>query len=456
VNPVVLFLVVVLTLSLGVAWVWWRVLKRTGESTASAPEEDLVGSNVAVYRDQLAELERDWQQGVLNEAEYTSARDELSRRLLEDAQLGADSGSRQSSRARAAAGAAAPSPRARRWLAIGLAFYIPLAGLGLYGWLGQPLALDPVALSQGGPDHAVDPAKLTEMVAMLEQRLTDEPQQVDGWLMLARVQRARERFDASAQAFARALSLSANEDVAIERAEVLARGRGSFEGEPWQIIQGVLKADPDHEGARLLAGSAAYSEGRYAAALMHWKRVQSRMAAGAPDKAELDDAIAQAEARLSAEAGTNTGGLMPQQAAGRAPAAPVAQGAGATAGPGLSSVPGAAAARITGRVVLAPGLSTQVSPGDTVFIYATPAQGSRMPLAIVRTTVGQLPFNFVLDESTAMNPQASLAGQTQVTLRARISSTGDALSKPGDLGAMKTPVSVGTTGVELKIEGPMP
>lgn len=270
--------------------------------------------------------------------------------------------------------------------------------------------------------------------------------------MLARVQRARERFEESAQAYARALRLSANDDVAIERAEVLARGRGSFEGEPWQIIQGVLKADPDHEAARLLAGSAAYSEGRYAVALMHWKRVQSRMAVDAPDKAELDDAIAQAEAKLGTQPGGPVGVPNAEQAAGRAPPASVAQGTGTSAGPGASS----ASTRITGRVVLAPALTAKVSPGDTVFIYATPTQGSRMPLAIVRTTVGQLPFNFVLDESTAMNPQVSLAGQTQVTLRARISSTGNAMSQPGDLGVMKTPVSVGATGVELKIEGLSP
>ena len=451
-NPVVLFLVVVLALSVGVAWVWWRVLKRAAGSTPDASEGDRVGSNVAVYREQLAELERDWQQGTLSEPEFTQARDEISRRLLEDAQLAADTGPRLSSREPSAAVGSAPSTRSRRWLAVGLAVYLPLAGLGLYGWLGQPLALDPVALSSGEPEHNVDPAKLTEMVAKLEQRLREEPQQLDGWLMLARVQRVRERFDESAQAFARALSLSANDDVAVERAEVLARGQGSFEGEPWQIIQGVLKADPDHEGARLLAGSAAYSEGRYAVALMHWKRVQSRMAAGAPDKAELDDAVAQAEARLGTQPGSKTGGPGPDPAAGRASTASAAQGAGASAGAGAPS----ASTRITGRVALAPGLASRVSPGDTVFIYATPTQGSRMPLAIVRTTVGQLPFNFVLDESTAMNPQVSLAGQTQVTLRARISSTGNAMSQPGDLGVIKTPVSVGATGVELKIEGPLP
>ena len=442
-NPLVLFLVVVLALSIAIAVVWWWVLKRSPESSLETSEEDPVGSNVAVYREQRAELERDWQQGLVSEADYVASRDELARRLLEDAQSPTGPAASQAgARSHASAAATARSPGGHRWLALGLAFYLPLAALGLYGWLGQPLALDPATLAQGHPDPAVDPSKLTEMVDKLEQRLRDEPQQVEGWIMLARVQRARERFEEAAQAYARALALTASDDVAIERAEVLARGRGSFEGEPWQIIQGVLKSDPDHEGARLLAGSAAYSEGRYALALTHWTRVRSRMAADAPDRAELDEAIAQAQSKLGAQPGGAMGG------------GPIGPSAVAPGAAGPSAPP--AAVRITGRVTLSPSLASRVSAGDTVFIYATPAQGSRMPLAIVRTTVGQLPFQFVLDESTAMSPQASLAGQSQVTLRARISSTGDAMPKPGDLGVVKTPVSVGATGVELKIEGPLP
>jgi cytochrome c-type biogenesis protein CcmH len=448
VNPVVLFLVCALALSVAVAAVWWWVLRRAPESPIDGGEADPVGSNVAVYRDQLAELEREWAQGSVSAQSYQASRDELSRRLLEDARAGESARTQRPS-----AGAAATpgmSARGRRWLAIGFLFYLPLAGLGLYGWLGQPLALDPVALSQGEPDHAVDPAKLADMVAKLEQRLQDEPQQVDGWIMLARVQRARERFEESAKAYGRALSLSANDDVAIERAEVLARGQGGFDGEPWQVIERVLKADPDHVNARLLAGSAAYSEGRYALALTHWRHVQSRMAPNAPDRAELDEAVAQAEAKLPTAKGGASQAAGATGASASAPLAPAATPAKPRAADNTPS------ARITGRVVLAPGLAARVSPGDTVFIYATPAQGSRMPLAVVRTTVSQLPFNFVLDESSAMGPQASLAGQTQVTLRARISSTGDAMPKPGDLGVMKPSVSVGANGVELKIEGPLP
>ena len=449
----VLFAGVALALCFGVAAVWWWTLRRSSAAAIQPAEGDPVGSNVAVYREQLADLEREREQGSLSELEYTTSRDELTRRLLEDAQAAAVSTAPSHSR-ESVSTTSITSARTGRWLALGLAVYLPLMGWGLYGWLGQPVALDPVAAAQGEPEHAVDPSKLADMVAKLEQRLREEPQQVEGWVMLGRVQRARERFDESAQAYARALSLSANDDVAIERAEVLARGRGSFEGEPWQIILGVLKADPDHEGARLLAGSAAFSEGRYAVALTHWKRVQSQLSADSPDKAELDEAIAQAQARLG---GAPTA---PASAPAQAPANTVASSANTSNAANATSASGrsatAANARITGRIVLAPSLAARVSPGDTVFIYATPAEGSRMPLAIVRTTVAQLPFNFVLDESSAMSPQASLAGQTQVTLRARISSTGDAMSKPGDLGVVKSAVKVGATGVELKIEGPLP
>jgi cytochrome c-type biogenesis protein CcmH len=438
VNPVVLFLIQILLLSLLVVGVWWWVLRRdTAPEHDDAPDQSR--SNVQVYRDQLSDLERDWNQGVLSESEYRSTRDELTRRLLEDTDAAGQAA--QGHAGARAAGVVDSQRRQRRWLAIGLALYLPLASLGLYGWLGQPLALDPVALSQGEPDHAIDPAKLSEMVAKLEQRLQDEPQQVDGWVMLARVQRARDRLEEADKAYARALALSANDDIAIERAEVLARLRGGFEGEPWQIIERVIRVDPEHVNARLLAGSAAYAEGRYDVALQHWMKVQGRLPAGSPEAPALEEAIQQARAKL--------GPSVSAQMAGSA-----TTGAASASG-GVSRPQSAGSARIAGRVSLAPSLVSRVAPTDTVFIYATPTQGSRMPLAIARVTVSQLPYSFVLDESSAMNPQATLAGQQEVTVRARISSTGDAMPKPGELGVLKTPVKVGAQGLELRIEGPL-
>jgi len=101
------------------------------------------------------------------------------------------------------------------------------------------------------------------------------------------------------------------------------------------------------------------------------------------------------------------------------------------------------AERIAGRVSLDPSLASQVSSKDTVFIYANAADGPRMPLAIVRTTVDKLPYDFVLDDSMAMNPQMKLSSISSVMVRARISRSGNAMAQPGDLGVSAGPIKPG-------------
>jgi cytochrome c-type biogenesis protein CcmH len=86
-----------------------------------------------------------------------------------------------------------------------------------------------------------------------------------------------------------------------------------------------------------------------------------------------------------------------------------------------------------------------------VFVYATPVAGSRMPVAIVRTTADKLPFDFVLDDSTAMNPSAKLSSMDEVTVRVRISKSGQAMAQPGDYGVSLTPVKLGSKGLNLMV-----
>lgn len=417
-NDLTLFLTCALALVAGVVAVLARTVWRASQQQPQA-SVDPVRANAQVYREQLAELEREHAQGTLSAAEYQQTRDELTRRLLEDEQT-------------IAAPAVAPLASARwvRTTLAGLVVVVPLAALLVYGVLGQPAGLDPAALAQSEPHEGLDPKKMAEMADKLQRRMEETPNEVQGWVMLGRVRRAMAQFDAAAQAYGKALALSRDDDVAIERAEVLAQAhQGSFEGEPWQIIQAVLRANPDQLSALLLAGSASYAEGRYEQALKHWQRARAQMPADAPDLPALDDALGQVRTKL---------GIGLADAA--APSAPAQASASGTA------------SRITGTLRLAASQQPRVSPSDTVFIYATPADGSRMPLAIVRTTVAALPYAFTLDDSSAMS-QANLSSVAQVTLRARISKTGDAKAQPGDLGVVLTPVRTGTQGVQLTIEG---
>jgi len=418
----VLVVIAVLAVSL------WRgsrqgaVLASHLQDAAAAPAQ----ANAAVYREQLAELEREYQLGNLNDEELQIARDELAHRLLED--VGPDA---------LALDTPHDTPRAvtpvvwrKPWILISsLVFVVPVSAMLMYAVLGQPAALDPMALKQGVDNTAeVTPEKLTEMATALTRRLQDEPNSVEGWIMLGRVQRARGQFAEADEALRKALNLSQDDNLAIERAEVLAqKNGGDFAGEPWAIIQRVLTADPHHLNALFLAGSASYSEQNFRSALRFWERAREVVPADSPDAPELDRAIAEARDKM-----------------GLPSSPPRAADASTTSA-------ASAQTRISGRVSLIKELADKAAPTDTVFVYATAVSGSRMPVAIVRTTVANLPFDFVLDDSTSMNPSAKLSSLAEVTVRVRISKSGQAMAQPGDLGVSVSPVKLGSSGLNLMV-----
>ena len=106
---------------------------------------------------------------------------------------------------------------------------------------------------------------------------------------------------------------------------------------------------------------------------------------------------------------------------------------------------------VSGRVTLSPELNGKVSPDDTVFILARAANGPRMPLAVFRKQVKDLPMDFTLDDSMAMRPQMKLSNFPEVVVAARVSRTGHAVTQPGDYEGVSAPVKPGTTGIKIEI-----
>ena len=433
---------------------WRGAQAGANAQAAQATQNDPVQTNAAVYRDQLAELDEERAQGLLSDHEWQLSRDELAARLLQDVgEQGSASTPPSKTAAAASTHLASASSFTKPWvLLFSFVVLIPTSSLVLYSLLGQPAALDPLAISQGldNPED-ITPEKLTTMATALMRRLQDEPNSMEGWVMLARVQRARAHFDEAAAALRKALTLSRDDDLQIELAEILAQqNNGVFAGEPWTIIQKVLATDPHHVNALLLGGSAAYSEQNFQAALRFWERAREVVAADSPDAPELDRAIAEARNKLGLPA-------IPARAMAGDKNAPHKSAGPASASTNASNSANATASsaqrveRISGRVSVAPDLANKVAPTDTVFIYATPVSGSRMPLAIVKITANQLPYDFVLDDTTAMNPSAKLSGMDEVTVRARISKSGNAMQQPNDLGVSVTPVKPGSAGLNLMV-----
>jgi cytochrome c-type biogenesis protein CcmH len=133
---------------------------------------------------------------------------------------------------------------------------------------------------------------------------------------------------------------------------------------------------------------------------------------------------------------------------------PAETGISPVAGQATLPKPGPAAAAgqtVSGRVTLAAALAKKVEPTDTVFVVARAPQGSRMPLAVLRKQVKDLPLQFTLDDSLSMSPVGKLSTAGQVIVSARISKSGNAMLEPGDWGGQTKPVAVGTQGLSIEI-----
>ena len=102
-------------------------------------------------------------------------------------------------------------------------------------------------------------------------------------------------------------------------------------------------------------------------------------------------------------------------------------------------------------MTLDPALAAQTAPGDSVFVFARAANGSRMPLAVQRARVKDLPLAFRLDDSMAMAPGMNLSSASQLTVGARISKSGTAIAQPGDLAGEATGVAPGANNIAIRI-----
>ena len=405
-NASMLFVLIALGIALCVAVVFLWVLLRERKPVTQASQAK---ANAKVYRDQILDLDREHDSGHISDQEWQQSRDELSLRLLEDTSAVDDP--------------AAKAEKPAIWTAVVLAVALPLGSMGLYMWVGQPEALNPLALKT--PDQ-VDPKDLVKMAQTLAEKLQAKPDNLQGWVMLGRTYRTLENFDAALNAYDSALKLSADDDLKLERIEIIAmQRRGQFEGEPWNVIREILQRDPQHFGALLTAGSASFAEGKFADALKYWEQARKPLDANNPDLEGLESAIAAVRERL---------GMPPTKAT---PAA-------------------ASGLNVTGQVNLSASLKSKASPNDVVFMYATPANGDRMPLAIFKTTVSQLPLNFTLDDSTAMTPDRKLSAAGEVMVKVRVSKSGNAMPQSGDLSGSLGPVKVGAKGLKLEIKDQIP
>lgn len=414
---------------------------------------------IAAARKKLFALKARHDAGTIEAAQYDVQRSRIEREIGDALVAGPD--------------AAAPEPDgtrrpSKRLLAGTAAFVLAVAAAG-YAFTGSPTLASlragdskpGAALSAAAPDPAASDSResglqqIAAMVETLAQRMKERPEDAEGWTMLARSYTVLGRYTEALPAYRRAAELQpANASLLADYADAVAATKGNvINPESAALIERALAADPKNPKALALAGTVAYERGDYAGAIARWQR----MLEGVPPESQLgtqvQSSIDEARTRLGSSAAsvptaraatpTATATATEAQAQVQAPALPRA-----SAPPALS----AAESSVTGSVTLAPELAAQASKDDTVFVFARP-EGGRMPLAVLRAKVADLPLTFKLDDSMAMAPTAPrLSGAKSVVVGARISKSGNAIAQPGDLaGEAAAPVTPGAKGIAIRI-----
>lgn len=289
------WLVCAVLLVIAFAFVLPTALQRGGKSQRTIADERKL-ANIAIYRDQLSELEADLKNGIVSQEQFAQDREEIERRLLEDT-AGASTTTRKA--------AAVPAPS--RGTAYTIAFGLPLFAVLLYFLIGTPDGITGTPQVTEPPRAAAPSGERTQEqieanVAKLAERLKTNPADAEGWKMLARSYNSMSRFGEAAGAYAKATELQPNDaDLWAEYAFVSAMANNQkLDGRPTELINQALKVDPENPKALQLAGSAAFQAKDYKKAVEYWEMVLKKV----PDDAEVRQTIQQRINEAKTLAGT--------------------------------------------------------------------------------------------------------------------------------------------------------
>lgn len=391
-------------------------------STAKNNLVERDAANLEIFRDQLAEMDADLRNGLLTPELYEQGKRELQARLLEEVK-----------NPDAANGTVARDPQ--KALALILVLVFPLAAVGMYWRLGNFDAFLPQSelakmAEMGGPHSG-------EVLKELEDRLAKEPNDVQGWAMLARSYSQLQRFADAARAYENLTRLVPNDaQLWADYADVQAMANNqSLAGLPTKLINKALELDPNNIKALALAGTAAMDRGDFAAALAPWEKAVKLLPPGSEDARMFESGIQQARDFIA----QSKGGKVPVQVQR---AATEEKQAAAPAGK----------TSISGTVTLSNAMKGKAAPDDLVLVLARASEGPKMPLAVIRKQVKDLPLKFTLDDSMAMMPQTKLSNFDKVVVVARVSKSGNAMPQAGDLEGTSAVAKPGATDVQVSID----
>ncbi len=372
--------------------------------------------NVAIAKDRLKEIKQQLEAGEINQQTYQQLHDELESTLALDL-------------------SAVPQKTEQavkeknRLMPITLAITVPLLAAGIYSQLGDfNAATGKLVESTVIPGDKNRPKmSIEEAVAMLEQRLAEQPENPDGWFMLAKTYMSMHQYQKAVAAYEKTIELVGDEpELLLRYVDALAMTEdGSLIGSARPVIEKVILMIPDNPMLLWMAGTFEHQQKNYSGALAYWYKLRPKITEDTQSKEQLEQLIQEAESHFNANE------IAALQQALPAIEKPVTEKKLVETG-----------VEIKVSVELDPALRDKVTADDTLFIFAKALQGPPMPLAAIKKTVSALPLTVSLNDAMAMMPQMKLSNFEQVRIVAVISKSGRPGTQPGDLFAEASPVNV--------------
>ena len=310
-------------------------------------------------------------------------------------------------------------------LAFALAVVIGIGATLLYGQLSNFPWNDPLAASSvpAGHGSAGDAASMEQVVAQLEERLRNKPNDGEGWRMLGRSYLITGNAAKAAEAYERAASLSSAKDPALELdlAEALVlTGDPAGQARAREIIAAALQADPNSQKALWYDGLMAAQAGDKATAEKDWRKLLEQN-----PPPEIREVIVNQLAGIGV---TVTGAASPALAAA---------GAGGMGGPMAGGPMGGDFAHkgrtINITVKVDPALAGKLKPGTPLFVSAREPGIPGPPIAAVRLTSDDLPASVTLSDANSMIAGRDLSSVNDVEIVARVALGGTVAMSSGDL-----------------------
>ena len=354
--------------------------------------------NAAIYREELDKLEADRLAGRVDSANYDQTHAEMRQRLFQDTDEADDL-------------AVLGSPKKT---IIGICLFVILLSVGIYFYLGEASRISDKSAEQSMTQESVE-----KMVSEFAAKMETDPDNLQGWAMLARSYRILGRNTDAANAYARAGSfVDGDPQLLADYADTLAaNANGNFVGKPQQLINKALILDPNNLLALWLSGTAAFNAQNYKAAVLTWEKLAKQLPPNTDEARTIAASIAEARSK---------GGLP------------------STSPPAMSTQ------GVSGQVGISSELQSKVQAGDTLMVIAR-KPGERMPVAVLRTAVTAFPMSFVLNDALAMSPNALISQLPEVSVEVRISKTGMAMPASGDLISAPQTIKVGSNNIRLMI-----